>query len=56
MLYYDRIDLSEGIDIIETNDFYEGNIFHYRSFSIKILYFNQMYVLVVYYFKSQLPL
>ena len=56
MLCYDRIDLSEGIDIIETNDFYECNIFHYRSFLIKILYFNQMYVLVVYYFKSQIPL
>ena len=29
MLYEDRIDISEGIDIDETNDSYECKICHY---------------------------
>ena len=32
MLFYERIDVSEGIDIIEMNDFSNGNIYHYIYF------------------------
>ena len=31
MLYEDRIDISEGIDIDKTNDSYECKICHYKN-------------------------
>ena len=43
MLYFDRIDASEGIDINKTRESKECNIFHYCFFlQIKALSFNQM--------------
>ena len=32
MLYYDRIDISEGIDVIKTSSSKECDICHYRYF------------------------
>ena len=32
MLHYDRIDVSEGIDINKTNDSHENNVCHYDNF------------------------
>ena len=32
MLYYDRIDVSKGIDVNKTSKSKECNIFHYRYF------------------------
>ena len=43
MLYFNRIDASEGIDINKTRESKECNIFHYCFFlQIKALSFNQM--------------
>ena len=43
MLYFNRIDASEGIDINKTRESKECNIFHYYFFlQIKALSFNQM--------------
>ena len=33
MLYYDRIDISEGIDLAKSNNIKEGMIFHYWPFN-----------------------
>ena len=35
MLYYDRIDVSEGIDVNKTSKSKQCNIFHYWSFLSK---------------------
>ena len=32
MLYYDRIEVSEGIDVNKTSELKEGNICHYWYF------------------------
>ena len=42
MLYYDRIDISEGIDVNKTSESKESDICHYWYFYIKALSFNQM--------------
>ena len=42
MLYFDQIDLSEGIDVNKTIESKECNICHYWYLSFKALSFNQM--------------
>ena len=42
MLYYDRIDISEGIDISKTSESKDCDICHYCFFQIKCLSFNRM--------------
>ena len=42
MLYYDRTDVSEGIDVNKTSELNECDICHYWYFLNKILSLNQM--------------
>ena len=42
MLYYDRIEVSEGVDVNKTSTSKEYDICHYWYFKIKGLNFNQM--------------
>ena len=42
MLYYDSIDLSEGIDVNKTRKSKECDICHYWYFLNKVFRFNQM--------------
>ena len=42
MLYYDKTDVSEGIDVNKTSASKECNICHYWHFLIR---FNQMFVI-----------
>ena len=52
MLYYDRIDVSEGIDVNKTNESKECDICHYWYFFWKSVNLNQMstiYWLCLYY-------
>ena len=42
MLYYDRIGVSEGIDVYKTSESKECYIFHYYFFQIKGSSFNKM--------------
>ena len=45
MLYYDRIDLSEGTDVNKTSESKECDICHYYYFLNKGLRFNHMYAI-----------
>ena len=47
MLYYDRIDVSERIDVNKTSESVECNICHYWYFLKKGLSFNYMYAIDV---------
>ena len=47
MLDYDRIDISEGIDINKTNASKECDIYHYWYFSDKTLTMNNIFATVV---------
>ena len=47
MLYYDRIEVSKGIDINKTRASSECDIYHYWYFLDKGLTFNRMSVMVV---------
>ena len=47
MLEYDRIDISEGIDINKTNSSKECDICHYRYFLDKTLIMNYIVAMVV---------
>ena len=42
MIYYDRIDIPEGIDVSKTSELKERDICHCRYFLNKDLNFNQM--------------
>ena len=39
MLYYDKIDTSEGIDINKANDSHEWSVCHHSYYLIKIFVF-----------------
>ena len=45
MIYYDRIDVSEGIDINKTSASKESDICHYWNFLNKGFSFNHMYAI-----------
>ena len=45
MIYFDTIDISEGIDINKTSKSKECNICHYWHFFINNLSFNHMYAI-----------
>ena len=48
MIYYDRIDVLEGIDINKTNESKECNIYHYCFFfQIKDLDFKRMFKIMI---------
>ena len=47
ILFYDRIDVSEGTDVIKTSASKECDVFHYWHFLISVLSFNQMPVIDV---------
>ena len=47
MLEYDRIDISEGIDLNKTNKSKESMLCHYWYFYIKILVMDHIFVMVV---------
>ena len=47
MLYYDRTDVSEGIDVNKTSELKEDHICHYWYFYLKGLRFNQISVMGV---------
>ena len=47
MLEYDRIDISEGIDVNKTNLSKECDICHYWYFYIKTLNTNHIFAMVV---------
>ena len=47
MLYYDRIDVSERIDINKTNDSKECDIFHCWYFLDKRFKFQPMYAMAL---------
>ena len=44
MLYYDRIDVFEVIDVNEPNASIESIIYHYWYFYIKDLSFNHLFI------------
>ena len=45
MLYFDRIDVSEGIDVNKTSASKESNICHFCYFLSKDLSFNHTYTI-----------
>ena len=47
MLYFDRIDVSEGIDVNKTSASKDCDICHYWYFLIIVLSFNQMFAIDV---------
>ena len=47
MLQYERIDISEGIDVNKTNASKECDICHYRIFLTRVLNMNHVFVMVV---------
>ena len=47
MLYYDRIDISQGIDVNKTVSSKEYNIYHYWNFLEEGLGFKQMSAMFV---------
>ena len=47
MLEYDRIDISEGIDVNKTSASKECNIFHYWYFKDIVLSMSRIFVMAV---------
>lgn len=47
VLYYDRINVSKGIDVNKAIAFKEYIIFHYWYFQIKDMSFSHLFVMVV---------
>ena len=45
MIYYDRIDVSEGIDVNKTRVSKECDVCRYWYFLISVLRFNQMFLI-----------